>query len=45
VLDYPMSFIYSPNAHYFTNSKVKGWFYPNDLYDGRLKNVWIDPAG
>lgn len=45
VLDYPMSFIYTPNGHYFTNSKVKGWFYPNDLYDGRLKNVWIDPAG
>ncbi|MGD9894362.1 MAG: ABC transporter substrate-binding protein [Dehalococcoidia bacterium] len=45
VLDYPMSFIYSPNGHYFTHSKVKGWFYPNDLYDGRLKEVWIDPAG
>jgi peptide/nickel transport system substrate-binding protein len=43
VLDYPMSFIYSPNAHYFTHSKVKGWFVPNDLYDGRLKGVWIDP--
>jgi peptide/nickel transport system substrate-binding protein len=43
VLDYPMSFIYSPNAHFFTHSKVKGWFYPNDLYDGRLRTVWIDP--
>jgi peptide/nickel transport system substrate-binding protein len=43
VLDYPMSFIYTPNGHYFTHSKVKGWFYPNDLYDGRLKTVWIDP--
>ncbi len=44
VLDYPMSFIYSPNAHYFTHSKVKGWFYPNDLYNGRLETVWIDPT-
>jgi peptide/nickel transport system substrate-binding protein len=44
VLDYPMSFIYSPNGHLFTHSKVKGWFYPNDYYDGRYENVWIDPT-
>ena len=43
VLDYPMSFIYTPNLHFFTHSKVKGWFYPNDLYNGRLETVWIDP--
>jgi ABC-type transport system substrate-binding protein len=44
VLDYPMSFIYSPNGHLFTHSKVKGWFYPNDYYNGRLEAVWIDPT-
>lgn len=44
VLDYPMSFIYSPNGHLFTHSKVKGWFYPNDYYDGRYETVWIDPT-
>jgi len=43
VLDYPMSFIYEPNVHYFTASKVKGWFYSNDYYNGRLKTVWLDP--
>ncbi|MGH2584828.1 MAG: ABC transporter substrate-binding protein [Dehalococcoidia bacterium] len=43
VLDYPMSFIYTPYSHRFTNGKVKGWFYPIDGYDGRLETVWIDP--
>jgi peptide/nickel transport system substrate-binding protein len=43
VLDYPMAFIYTPNLHFFTNQKVKGWFYSNDLYNGRLHTVWIDP--
>jgi hypothetical protein len=23
---------------------VKGWFYPNDYYDGRYETVWIDPT-
>jgi peptide/nickel transport system substrate-binding protein len=44
VLDYPMSFIYTPNLHLFTSSKVKGWFYPVDLYNGRMETVWIDPT-
>jgi ABC-type transport system substrate-binding protein len=44
VLDYPMSFIYSPNGHLFTSSKVKGWFYSNDYYNGRLETVWLDPT-
>src|SRR5262249_1774058 len=44
VLDYPMSFVYAPNVHYFTAAKVKGWFYSNDYYNGRLKTVWLDPS-
>lgn len=43
VLDYPMSFIYTPNSHRFTQAKVKGWFFPNDYYNGRRETVWIDP--
>ena len=42
VLDYPMNFTYVPNAHYFTHQNVKGWFFPNDYYDGRLARVWLD---
>ena len=44
VLDYPMSFMYTPNNHFFTSAKVKGWFYPNDLYQGRKETVWMDPS-
>ncbi|MGI8553910.1 MAG: ABC transporter substrate-binding protein [Dehalococcoidia bacterium] len=44
VLDYPMAFIYAPNNHFFTSSKVKGWFFANDLYNGRLEPVWLDPS-
>ena len=44
VLDYPMSFIYTPNAHRFTQSRVKGWFWPNDYYNGRRETAWIDPT-
>jgi ABC-type transport system substrate-binding protein len=43
-LDYPMSFIYTPNNHFFTQARVKGWFYPNDYYNGRRETVWIDPT-
>jgi peptide/nickel transport system substrate-binding protein len=43
-LDYPMSFIYTPNSHRFTQARVKGWFFPNDYYNGRRELVWIDPT-
>jgi len=44
VLDYPMNFISTNNTHYFSWPQVKGWFFPNDLYNGRLETVWIDPS-
>lgn len=44
VLDYPISFMYTPNNHFFTSAKVKGWFYPNDLYQGRKETLWMDPS-
>ncbi len=44
VLDYPMSFMFTNNNHFFTWPQVKGWFFPNDLYNGRLERVWLDPA-
>ncbi len=39
-----MSFIYTPNNHFFTQARVNGWFYPNDYYNGRRETVWIDPT-
>jgi len=42
VLDFPMSFMFTTNLHEFTDPKVKGWFYPVDLYDGRKATAWLD---
>ncbi len=44
VQDYPMSFMFTTNLHCFTQSKVKGWFFGNDFYDGRRERAWIDPT-
>ena len=41
-LEFPMAFMFTTNNHNFTDKKVKGWFYSNDLYNGRLHNVWLD---
>jgi hypothetical protein len=30
------------NLHLFTQGYVKNWFFPQDLYDGRIESVWID---
>jgi len=42
VLDFPMKFMFTTNLHQFTDQKVKGWFYPTDLYDGRKAEAWLD---
>ncbi len=42
VLEFPMAFMFTTNNHNFTDKKVKGWFYSNDLYNGRITNVWLD---
>jgi peptide/nickel transport system substrate-binding protein len=44
IADYPMTFILTNNRHYFTQPQVKGWFFSNDLYDGRAETAWIDPS-
>lgn len=44
VLDYPMNFMLTNNTHYFSQAGVKGWFFSNDLYDGRAEKAWIDPS-
>jgi ABC-type transport system substrate-binding protein len=42
VRDFPMKFMFTVNLHEFTDPKVKGWFYPVDLYDGRKATAWLD---
>jgi peptide/nickel transport system substrate-binding protein len=42
VEDYPIKFMFTTNLHLFTHEKVKGWFYPTDLYDGRKGEAWLD---
>ncbi len=42
VQDFPMAFMFTVNLHEFTDPKVKGWFYPVDLYDGRKATAWLD---
>jgi len=42
VKDFPIAFMFNVNNHIFTDSKVKGWFYPQDLYDGRKAEAWLD---
>ncbi|PWB69321.1 MAG: hypothetical protein C3F15_15335 [Holophagae bacterium] len=42
VKDFPMSFMFTTNLHHFTDKKVKGWFWPTDLYDGRKAEAWLD---
>jgi peptide/nickel transport system substrate-binding protein len=42
VRDYPIKFMFTTNLHEFVDGKVKGWFYPTDLYDGRKADAWLD---
>jgi peptide/nickel transport system substrate-binding protein len=42
VNDFPIKFMFTTNLHLFTDEKVKGWFYPTDLYDGRKAEAWLD---
>ncbi|MBI2760029.1 MAG: ABC transporter substrate-binding protein [Chloroflexi bacterium] len=44
VLDYPMNFMFTTNLHFFAHPRVKGWFFGNDLYNGRRETAWIDPT-
>lgn len=40
-LEFPMAFMFTTNNHNFTDKRVNGWFYSNDLYNGRIHNVWL----
>jgi len=42
VQEFPMCFMYTTNNHNFTDKKVKGWFWPVDLYGIRLQELWLD---
>jgi peptide/nickel transport system substrate-binding protein len=42
VKDFPIAFMFTVNLHHFTDQKVKGWFWPTDLYDGRKAEAWLD---
>ncbi len=43
VQQFPMKFLYTTNLHEFTAPRIRNWFYPTDLYNGRMHEVWIDP--
>jgi hypothetical protein len=42
VRDFPMKFMFTTNLHQFTDPRVKNWFYGGDLYNGRLRGLWLD---
>lgn len=42
VKDFPIAFMFTVNLHEFTDNKVKGWFWSQDLYDGRKAEAWLD---
>jgi ABC-type transport system substrate-binding protein len=42
VQDYPMAFLYTANAHFFTQPYVQNWFYSTDNYNGRIEPIWIN---
>jgi peptide/nickel transport system substrate-binding protein len=42
VNDFPVKFMYTTNLHIFVDKKVKNWFYPTDLYDGRKTTAWLN---
>src|SRR5690606_4559764 len=42
VRDFPMKFLYTTNSHQFVGEHVKNFFWPADLYDGRIHELWLD---
>ncbi|GAB4325525.1 MAG: hypothetical protein Kow0010_08080 [Dehalococcoidia bacterium] len=42
IADYPMKFMWTTNLHEFTDPAVKNWFYHQDLYDGRVEDLYLD---
>ncbi len=44
VLDFPMAFLYTTHVHGFTGSRVRGWFHSQDLYNGRIRDLWLEDA-
>ncbi|HEY4669237.1 MAG TPA: ABC transporter substrate-binding protein, partial [Tepidiformaceae bacterium] len=41
VQDFPMRFMFTVNLHHYTEDRIKGWFWPTDLYDGRKAEAWF----
>ena len=42
VNEFAVKFMYTTNLHIFVDKKVKNWFYPTDLYDGRKATAWLN---
>ncbi|MGE3074098.1 MAG: ABC transporter substrate-binding protein [Dehalococcoidia bacterium] len=42
VNEFAVKFMYTTNNHIFVDKKIKGWFFPTDLYDGRKATAWLD---
>ncbi len=42
VNDFAVKFMYTTNNHIFVDKKIKNWFYPTDLYDGRKATAWLN---
>lgn len=41
VNEFCMKFMYTTNNHIFVDKKIKNWFFPTDLYDGRKATAWM----
>ena len=42
VNEFAVKFMYTTNNHIFVDKKIKNWFYPTDLYDGRKATAWLN---
>ena len=41
VNEFAVKFMYTTNNHIFVDKKIKNWFFPTDLYDGRKATAWM----
>jgi len=42
VLDFPLKFMYTTNYHEYADSKIKNWFWEQDLYRNTMEGLWLD---
>jgi len=42
VNEFAVKFMYTTNNHIFVDKKIKNWFFPTDLYDGRKATAWMN---